>query len=167
MCWSLVLCPFPSLVSWTFIFVFYLRSSPLLCSQVLPDNILRILACQDLSPFPSLASPLLSLSLCSSIDCRKARRSLSHLLVIDRDAACFGTAERKCQEWEITREEGMESDGKMHRRNSFFTDFSMSSPLSTLTFPINFYILHSFVLSLRERLFIHGNIFCIHFRTYF
>lgn len=44
----------------------------------------------------------------------------------------------------------MESDGKMHRRNSFFTDFSMSSPLSTLTFPINFYILHSFVPSLKS-----------------
>jgi hypothetical protein len=35
---------------------------------------------------------------------------------------------------------GYETDGKMHARNSFFTDFSMSSPLSTLKFPVSFFI---------------------------
>jgi hypothetical protein len=69
-----------------------------------------------------------------------ARCSLRQLLVSDRDAGYFGTAERKCQEREITAEAGMGTDRKMHVRNSFFRNFSMSSPPSTLAFLINFYI---------------------------
>jgi hypothetical protein len=67
-----------------------------------------------------------------------ARCSLRQLLVSDRDAGYFGTAERKCQEREITGEAGMGTDRKMHLRNSFFRDFSMPLPPSTLTFRINF-----------------------------
>jgi hypothetical protein len=74
---------------------------------------------------------------------------------------------KKSHEQAITREEGMQSDGKMHLRNSFLTDFSMSSPLSTPTFPINFAILQSLFSSLKERLFIHGtHSFSTNFHTY-
>jgi len=91
---------------------------------VLPDNILRIVACQDLSSFPYLASPLPSvaspppiprslLSLAVAVsDINMARCSLHQLLVSERDAGYFGTAERKCQEREITVEAGMGTDRK-------------------------------------------------------
>lgn len=48
---------------------------------------------------------------------------------------------------------GFGDDGKMHARNSFLTDFSMSSPLSTLKFLISFYILYSSLPMLRNEFF--------------
>lgn len=48
---------------------------------------------------------------------------------------------------------GFGDDGKMHARNSFLTDFSMSSPLSTLKFLISFYILYSSLPMLRNEVF--------------
>jgi hypothetical protein len=76
-----------------------------------------------------------------------ARCSLHQLLVSERDAEYFGTAERKCQEREITVEAGMGTDRKTHVWNSFFRNFSMLSPLSTASFPVNFYILNFLFLS--------------------
>jgi len=71
-----------------------------------------------------------------------ARFSLHQLLVSERDAGYFGTTERKYQEREITVEAGMGTDRKTHAWNSFFRNFSMLSPLSTASFPVNFCILN-------------------------
>jgi hypothetical protein len=56
---------------------------------------------------------------------------------------------------------GYETDGKMHARNSFFTDFSMSSPLSTLKVPVSFLYTSFFSSHVKRSVFIHENCYSL------